>query len=108
MSLFSAPLLFNVPRPASFQIESIGRFVGAVGMLIFLTGVLIFMGLFLWGGLEWITSGGDKAKIETARGRIMQALVGLSIISLALAVVILAQEFFGITIIGDVTLPTAF
>jgi len=108
MTLWATPL-FSVPQPESFRVTSIGAFVAGVGILLFLVGVIFFFVLLIWGGLEWITSGGDKAKIETARGRITQGLVGLSIMSLTLAVVILLEQFFGITIIGDsIPLPTAF
>jgi len=46
--------------------------------------VLLFL---LWGGLSWLTSGGDKTKVEAARDRITSALVGMAILFASLAIV---------------------
>ena len=85
--------LFYFPRPEQIRISSIGEFTGAVGSLLFIIGVIIFMAIFLWGGMEWLTSGGDKGKIQNGRERIMQALIGLSILSLGAAIIILLERF---------------
>jgi|SRR6185369_2107598 len=55
---------------------------------IFSNAILIFIivGTFLlviyivWAGIQWITSGGDKAKLTAARGRLTWAIVGLVVI----------------------------
>lgn len=38
--------------------------------------VIIFMA---WGALSWITSGGDKGKVEAARDRITAAIIGITV-----------------------------
>ncbi len=101
--------MFNFPRPEEFRISSVGEFVGAVGGLLFIGGLLVFMILLLLGGVVWMTSGGDKAKVQEGRERIMRALIGLSILSLAAAVIILLQAFLGIKIIGsNLPIPRGF
>ena len=50
----------------------------------------------IWSGFQWLTSGSEKAAIQTARTRLTNCLVGLSIISLAWAVILIIQYFFGI------------
>lgn len=49
----------------------------------FLVAAVTFLFLFLWGGIQWITSGGEAKAIEKARGRIIFALVGFLIILLS-------------------------
>ena len=84
---------------AAFSITSLGAFIGALTVLLFMiAGVLVFAYL-VWGGVEWITSGGDKAKTQQARDRITAALIGLAIVAIAYAVIVLAQTFFGFNIL---------
>ncbi len=58
-------------------------------------GILLLIYL-VWGGLEWLTSGGDKAKLESARAKITSALIGVAIIAAAYAFWIIILTFFGI------------
>jgi len=50
------------------------------------------------------TSGGDKAKVESARGTIIAAIVGLVIAFLAFFILSLALSFFGLSL-TNLTLP---
>ncbi|OGY16849.1 MAG: hypothetical protein A2785_03735 [Candidatus Chisholmbacteria bacterium RIFCSPHIGHO2_01_FULL_49_18] len=98
----------TVSQPAGFMITDVGTLIaGAIGAAFIIAGLLVF-GYLVWGGIQWITAGGDKANIESARGRISNALVGLAIIAAAYAVVLLLQYVFGFTILGGVTLPTFY
>jgi len=61
----------------------------------------------LQGALGWITSGGDEGKVEAARNRITQAIIGLVIVVAVWALFGLVQDFLGIQIFGnDTVLPT--
>jgi TRAP-type C4-dicarboxylate transport system permease small subunit len=53
--------------------------------------VLSFMGIvllvmLLWGGWEWMTSGGESKGVDSAKKRISNAIVGLIIIVCAYAI----------------------
>ena len=67
---------------------------------------LIFFFILVIGGIKWILSGGDKTQTEAARNQITAALVGLVIVFAAWAIVQLIQAFFGINILGGITIPT--
>lgn len=100
--VFAQPGGLLVPQQyiEQFSITSLGEFVGALLSLMFvIAGVLVFVQI-VWGGLEWLVSGGDKGKTQGARDRIVAALTGLTIIALSYAMVRLIEYFFGITIIG--------
>ena len=79
--------------PAFLQIVLI---IAAVVCLLFL----------LIGGIKWITSGGDKAQLESARGTVTGALVGLFIVFVSWALIKLVGGFFGVNIGADFTLPS--
>jgi len=58
-----------------------------------------FMFQFLIGGMNWITSGGDKAKLHDARGRLTNAFIGLIIVIAGWAIIALTGQFFGYNIL---------
>jgi len=99
----------GVPQPPGFQIDNIGTLIsGVIGLALLIAGILVF-GYLVWGGIQWILSGGDKAKVEEARNRITAALVGLGIVAAAWAVMKLIEFFFGITILSEnVTIPKGY
>ncbi len=70
-----------------------------VTALAFIIGVLIFFFMFIWGAITWISSGGDKQALESARGRITSALTGLVVLFVALAIIKFVERFFGISIL---------
>ena len=65
----------------------------------FVVGIVIFFFVMLLGAIQWITSGGDKAGVEGARGKIMNAIIGIVILFSLLAIVKLIESFFGIDIL---------
>lgn len=99
----------GVSRPEGFNIDNLGLFISrALTYALAIAGILVFIYL-VWGGIQWITSGGDKSKTEEARSRITAALVGLAIVATAWAVIQLVSYFFGINVFSsDVTLPKAY
>lgn len=40
----------------------------------------LFFGMFLWGGFQWITAGGDSKQVETARKTLTSAVIGIAIV----------------------------
>jgi len=104
-----ADATINIPQPSNVKINNIGQLLSAVvGLLLIISALLAFFFLIL-GGIQWITSGGDKAGMEAARNKITHAIVGLIIVGAAWAVMILVQNFLGVTIIGSsFSLPPAF
>jgi hypothetical protein len=99
----------TIGQPSNIKIGDVGKLISAgVGVLLILAALLAFFYLIL-GGISWITSGGDKAAMETARNKITHAIVGLIIVGAAWAVMILIQNFLGIQIIGGtLTFPSPF
>lgn len=102
--------VINIPKPDIIKIEKIGELIkAAVGTLLILAALLAFIYLIL-GGIQWITSGGDKTGMEAARNKITHAIVGLIIVGAAWAIMILVQNFLGIPLLnsGDLKIPTPY
>lgn len=78
--------------------QDLGTFISkSFGGILLVAGLATFLYL-IYGGVEWITSGGDKGKIEEARSKITNGIIGLAIVASAWAVFLLVIYFFGINI----------
>ena len=71
----------------------------------FIVGVIVFFFTLLIGGIQWISSGGDKQAVEAARGKVSNALIGLVILFALSAIIQLLNTFFGVHLL-QLTLPT--
>ncbi len=81
------------------------NFISFAVRLIMIVAALVFFFLLIIGGIQWMTTGGDKAAAESARGRITAALIGLVIVFSAWAIATLLNTFFDIDIF-DLKIPT--
>ena len=75
----------------------VASFIG-VALLI---GALATFGYMVLGGVQWITAGGDTGKIEKARAKIIQSIVGLAVLASSFALFSVVQYFFGIDILSN-------
>ena len=82
------------------------RLVSALIIMILIIAALVFLFMLIWGGIRYITSGGDKGATETARGQITAALIGLVIVFAAWAIITLINTFFNVDILS-LTIPNA-
>jgi hypothetical protein len=71
----------------------------AIFTLLGLAGVAAFLYL-LWGGLQWITAGGDKDAVEKARRKIITALIGVSVVFSGYALIYIIRILFNVDVIG--------
>ena len=68
--------------PGNFISSRLGILIGAILSFI---GV-IFMGLIIFGGFQWMLARGNEQQVEKARDLIMQAIIGLVIVLSAYAI----------------------
>jgi hypothetical protein len=88
-----------VNEPGSF-FESFPKMIEAIMNIVLVIGIIAVLLYLIWGGLEWITSGGDKGKTESARNKITAAVVGLIILISAWAIVMFVQQLLGLSILS--------
>lgn len=84
---------------------SLGSVIGFIISMMFVIAVLISLFFLVWGGIKWITSGGDKTGVETARNQIIAAVIGLIIVFLAFFILNLVLGLFGLSLF-NLQLPT--
>ena len=84
----------DVTPPTGFFTD-IGELInGVLNFVMVIAALLVFMYL-IWGGIEWITSGGDKGKTESARNKITSAVVGLIVLAASYAILLIVLRFLG-------------
>ncbi len=67
----------------------------------FVIAVILVFFYLIWGGIEWITSGGDKGKTEGARNKITAAVIGLIVLAASYAILTLTLQLLGYDNIGQ-------
>lgn len=63
--------------------------------LLFVIAILSAISLIIYAGILWITSGGDKEKLQKARSRLTYAIVGLSIVLASFLIVSVIVTILG-------------
>lgn len=66
--------------------------------VLFVIAIVLALAMLIWGGVAWITSGGNKEKLQKARSHIIYAILGLVIVLLSFLIVNLITNFFGVTL----------
>jgi hypothetical protein len=114
--VLSSPVLagvedISIGKPDEVKIVELSPLIQGVIIIAFIVAIILTFLFLIWGGLQWIMSGGDKAKYEEARNRITAALIGLVIVALAWLLIKLATHFLGLPdIFGEQgwTIPKAY
>ncbi len=83
-----------------------GILKGGIQLILLVALVLAFVFL-VFGGIKWISSGGDKAGTEAAKGTLTAAIIGLIVVFLAWVLLNFVGGFFGLDVSQKFTLPTA-
>ena len=74
-----------------------GIFSHAVKALVELAGAVLFI-MLVAGGFKFLLSGGDQKKLESAKGTITNAIVGLVVIVVAYLILLTIQTFTGVDV----------
>lgn len=84
---------------------SASRFTGiitkVIGILTLVAGIW-FIFLLISGGIQWMSSGGDKGKLAAARSSMVSGGIGLAIV---IAALFIAEIFGGILGLPDILNP---
>lgn len=83
----------GIPTEGTNTISSVLGVAFGILIVVAIIAALIYI---VWGAIDWITSEGDKQKVNQARTKIGFAILGLFIIFLAFLIVNIIQQFFGL------------
>lgn len=64
------------------------------------SAILWFIFQFIIGAYGWLAAGGDQKAVETARSRIMNAVIGLVLVVSALVIITVIGSILGINILN--------
>lgn len=87
--------------PTGFAKDFVSLLNAVLSFVMVLSALLVFFYLIM-GAFNWITSGGDKGKLEQARSKITAAVIGLVIVSASFAILTLLLRFLGFSDLNDV------
>ena len=105
ISVYAQEITITIQKPSNVKITDFGKLIGGiVGIALTMATLAAFIFL-IWGGIQWITSGGDKAGVESAQHRIQAALLGLLIVFATWALFTVVGSILGINIFNMV-IPT--
>lgn len=103
----ASALQINSVAEEKAPFTDLGDLIGQVFVIVLVLGGILFFIYLLIGGLQWVTSGGDKASLESARGKITAALTGLIIILATFALTKVIEAAFGIRVLSGIGIPSA-
>ena len=81
----------------------LGRFFSRWWGVAYVAGGIIFLLYLVWGGIEWAIAGSNKDRIENAKNKISNALIGLLLIAASYALIKLVGFVLGIDILEALT-----
>lgn len=82
--------------------DALANLIGTLWRVFLTLGALAVLIFIAWGAFSWITSGGDKAQVEAARNRIINAIIGMAILFSLIALVAYLFPMLGFDILNPV------
>lgn len=95
--MITNPVIGNLGKQTG--VSFFQKLLPAAVSLVLVGGAIIFFFMLLIGAIQWISSGGDKQALESARGKISNALIGVVILFASFAIIKLIETFFGVSIL---------
>jgi Na+-driven multidrug efflux pump len=75
---------------------TLGNIIGTGFALALLIGIITCLFMLIWGGFDWMTSQGDKQKLNQARQKLTFAILGLIIMFISFLIITTIYGFFRI------------
>lgn len=88
----------NFQNLCNLDASNLGGIIGAIITFLLIIVAIIALFFLIYGGLRWVTSGGDKGKVDEARKTVIAAIVGLIIAFLAFFILSVVLSFFGLSL----------
>lgn len=100
------------PAVLGFKPPSMNDVITFFVRFLFIIAGLAALLYLLLGAISWITSGGNKESVENARNKIMNAVIGLILVFVVLAIVVLLENVLfpdpkcGLGVSKSICIPT--
>lgn len=83
-----------IDLPTGFA-ENIVILINALLSFVMIIAALLVLMYIIMGAFQWITSGGDKGKIDGAKQKMMAAVIGIIILASSYAISLIVLNFLG-------------
>ncbi len=91
---------FKIPTSINLAGENLEEIVSTiVGFLTVLTGLWFFI-IFITGGLSYISAGGESGKLDEARKKMTNGVIGVIIVVAAYSVIFIVGKVLGLDILN--------
>jgi hypothetical protein len=78
--------------------QSFGEWTGRIFNAVFVFALLLLLIYLIWGAISWLSASGDSSKVQAARDKMTQAVVGVIVLAATFAIFMLIQTFLGVEI----------
>ena len=89
-------------NPGTGYATDFGNMFSSILNVVMLIAAVLVFAFLIFGGIQWITAGGDKTKAEEARNKITSAVISLVIVAASYALINLIVNFLGFGSFNDV------
>ena len=97
--IINSALSSSVPQEAG---PGLAFYIGTLWRTVVTVGGIAFIIYLVWGGIEYLTSGGDKTKIADAQTKITSSVIGIAILVASYAITLFIQGVFKINILQPI------
>ena len=87
----------EVSRTGFFKFDSIGEFIVNLFQIALILGSIMTFVYLVWGGIQWITAGGNQEAAKSAKEKITDAVSGLAMLAAVWVIWRLIIYFLGIS-----------
>jgi len=84
---------------------SVGSLITFFVAFVIVLATLLALVMIVIGAVQWITSGGDKAKVDAARNHIIAAVIGLVVIALSFVIINVVISALGLGDLMHLRIP---
>lgn len=82
-----------------------GNIIVSILNVMIIAGAVMLLIMIVWSGIAWISSGADKERLQGARQRLINAIVGFIILISVFAIANFIGSIFGLGWFQDLKIP---
>ncbi len=91
------------PSSSANALEIFSKFITTTIGIITIIAIIWFIFLFITGAIAWMSAGGDKNALESAKKKITTGILGLAVTVIAVFIIDLIGNLIGIKSILNIT-----
>lgn len=86
-SLYSISNILGGGAPNNAPTSSYEALIRLFLGILIVASIVLFVVFFIWGGISWIMSGGDKQKLQSSKQKLTFSIIGLVVVFTAVIII---------------------